>query len=133
MPAPPKKKAKRQLVPRTHAGGTWTKAKYFAFIRSALRQAATRYPVKFQVKEANRRTVTGKRWRYEYQCVECTKWFKDKEVQVDHIEPAGSLKEYTDLPAFAERLFCEPDGLQVMCKPCHQTKTNAEREERKKK
>lgn len=128
----PRKKVKRVLVPRTHAGGTWTKAKYFSFIRSALRQAATRYPVKFQVKNDNRRVVTGKRHRFEYQCVECTKWFQDKEVQVDHVIPAGSLKEYTDLPGFCERLFCEPDGLQIMCKPCHQIKTNAERAARKK-
>ena len=98
----------RQLKPRTHAGGTWTKAKYFSFIRSALRKASTRYPVKFQVKEAARRNKpTGKagRHRFEYQCVECSKWHPDKDVMVDHIIPCGSLKEYADLPGFVERAF----------------------------
>jgi hypothetical protein len=42
------------------------------------------------------------------------------------------LNEFDDLPGFCERLFCEPDGLQVMCKPCHQCKTNAENAARKK-
>ena len=119
-----------QRVPRTHAGGTWTKARYFSFIRGALRRAAQRYPVKFQVKEAARRPKPkGKagRHRFEYKCADCKKWFADKETEVDHIEGAGSLKEYDDLPGFCERLFCEPDNLQVLCKPCHRLKTNAER------
>lgn len=122
---------KRRVQP-TRAGNTWTEAKFFQFIRSALRQAYSRYPVKFQVKKAAERTVTGKRHKYEYKCAECSEWFMGKEIQVDHIEPAGSLKSFDDLPAFAEKLFCEADGMQVLCKPCHQTKTNAERAARKK-
>jgi len=55
----------------------------------------------------------------------------DKEVQVDHIIPAGTLRKYDDLPQFVKNMFCEADGLQVLCKPCHQLKTNAEREQRK--
>lgn len=71
-----------------------------------------------------------KRTKWEYKCSECKKWFKTKDVQVDHIKPAGSLKDYSDLPQFVENLFCEKDNLQVMCKPCHAVKTL---EERKKK
>lgn len=123
----------KQLVERTRAGGLWTEARYFSFIRGALRKAATRYPVKFAVKEAARRAKPKSkagRHRFEYRCVGCKKWFPDKEVQVDHIVPAGSLKTYDDLPSFVERLFCEADNLQVMCKPCHQLKTNEERKAR---
>ena len=57
--------------------------------------------------------------------------FTNKEVEVDHIVPAGSLKTFDDLPEFVERMFCEADGFQVLCKPCHQLKTNAERAARK--
>jgi formylmethanofuran dehydrogenase subunit E len=124
-------KKKRQLVPRTRAGKTWTEARYWQFIRSALRQAFNRYPAKFQARKAAERTVTGKRHKYEYKCEGCGDWFMGKEVQVDHIEPAGTLKKYEDLPAFCEKLFCEADGMQVLCKPCHQTKTNDERKSRK--
>ena len=122
----------RQLVPRTRAGKTWTEARYWAFIRSALRGAWGRYPVKHQVKLSNRKTVKGKKHHYEYNCVACNDWFPDKEVQVDHIQPAGSLTSYSDLPGFCERLFCESKDLQIMCKPCHQLKTNEERKVRKK-
>ena len=117
----------RKLVPRTRAGGTWTEARYWSFIRSALRGAWGRYPVKHQVKLANRKTVKGKKHRFEYNCVHCNGWFQDKDTQVDHIIGAGSLKRYEDLPGFVERLFCESKNLQVLCKPCHQIKTNHER------
>ena len=118
----------RQLKPRTRAGKTWTEAKYWQFIRSALRQATMRYPVIQNFKKKGLRSVTGKRHKFEYQCVECKKWFMDKEISVDHIVPAGSLKTYDDLPGFVERLFCEEDNLQILCKDkCHQAKTNKER------
>ena len=122
----------KQLVPRTRAGNTWTEARYWQFIRSALRQAYSRYPVKFQVKKDAERTVQGCRHKYEYQCAECSGWFTNKEIQVDHIEPAGKLSSYADIADFAKRLFCEAEGMQVLCLECHQSKTNAERKARKK-
>ena len=54
-----------------------------------------------------------------------------KETQVDHIVSCGSLRSFEDLPGFTERLLCETSGLQVVCKKCHQKKTNEEREQRK--
>ena len=126
----------RQLKPRTHAGNTWTKARYFSFLRSVLRRGTTKYPVKFQVKEAARRPkdkAKPGRHRFEYECVDCNDWFPDKEVILDHIIPCGSLNDFDDLPGFVERLFCEPDNLQVMCVPCHHVKTKAENIARKKK
>lgn len=117
-------------VERTHAGKTWTKARYFSFIRSALRRAYSRYPVKFQVLQASRRKPKGGK-RFEYQCKACRKWFPNSQVEVDHIEPAGKLSDYSDLPGFVERLFCEEDNLQVVCKGCHAIKTAEERVKRK--
>lgn len=89
-----------------------------------------RYPPKHQALKAAGKAVTGKRHRVEYQCAECKDFFKSKEVQVDHIEPAGSLKTYEDLPRFVERLYCEADKLQVLCKECHKVKTAEERKKR---
>lgn len=105
------------------AGDTWTHSRYFQFIRTALRGAFSRYPVKYQaLKDAKRQDRPA-----QYECAICHELFKAKEVQVDHIVPAGSLKDYADLPAFVERLLCEKDGLQVVCKPCHKTKTAEDR------
>lgn len=117
---------------KTHCGNTWTSAKYFSFIRSALRSAFRKYPVKYQVKaEASRPYVgTDKRRKKEYQCNVCKGWFADKEVAVDHIIPCGSLKTYEDLPRFVETLFCQSDNLQIICDSCHRIKTNKERAER---
>ena len=123
----------RQRVPRTRAGNTWTESRYFSFIRSALRLASSKYPVKFQVlDDAKRIKPKGKagKHRFEFLCNECGGWFANKDVSVDHIVPAGSLKTYEDLPGFAERLFCEPEGMQILCTDCHHVKTQAERKAR---
>jgi hypothetical protein len=129
MAAVKKKRVKNPRVPRTHASNTWTKAQYFSFIRSTLRRAFTRYPVKFKVLAAAARAVTGQRHKTEYQCAVCEEWFKQSEVEVDHYPHAcGSLKEYTDLPQFVERLFCEETNLRVICKPCHKEHTYGDKE-----
>ena len=112
---------------KTRAGNTWTEARYFSFIRSALRNASMRYPVKQQAKKAAERTVTGQRHRFEYKCASCKEWFKGSDVRVDHIIPCGTLKTYEDLPAFVENLFCEKENLQVLCTLCHDKKTKEER------
>lgn len=109
----------------------WTDARFWGFIRSALRAAFRRYPPKYKAIEKSRRKKThGKtktRQRWEYKCAECKKHWPNKVVIVDHITPAGSLKSYKDLPKFVENLFCSEDELQVLCKPCHYLKTMEER------
>ena len=113
-------------VERTRNGGTWTEARYFGFIRSALRSAFQKWGPKHTAKKEAKVAYNT------YVCAHCDGWFGSSQVEVDHIEPAGSLKCYDDLPGFVERMFCEADGFQVLCRDCHQTKTNSEREERKK-
>jgi len=49
---------------------------------------------------------------------------------VDHVRPAGALRSFDDLPGFVARLFCEKEGLQVLCNECHLKKSNLEREHR---
>jgi len=123
-------KKRKSSVKLVRAGGTWSEAKYWSFIRGALRRAGMSYPSKHIAKMNSRRHKPPRKkgdHRFEYQCVHCTKWFPDKEVDVDHIIGAGSLKSYEDLPGFVERLFCEPESLQILCKPCHKVKTNEER------
>lgn len=126
-----KAKVKNPRVPRTRAGGTWTEAQFFNWIRGALRRAATRWPVKFHVLNEAKYVVEGQRHRFEYECAGCGEGFKGSDVEVDHVVPAGSLLSFDDIPAFVERLFCEADGLQVLCKGCHRAKTNAEKDARK--
>ena len=117
--------------PKTEAGGTWTAARKWSFIRSALRRAFVRWPPNYQARKLYRRAYKGpnKLQKWEFQCALCRKWTMGKNTQLDHIVPAGSLRAYSDLPAFCERLFCEAQGLRVLCKKCHKEITQAQRKQ----
>lgn len=125
----------RNLKPKPRAGGTMTEAAFWSFIRSALRQKSRWWKPITQCKLDGRRVYKGtnKRQKYEYQCNKCKKWHPDKNINVDHIIPAGELNCAQDLPGFVERLFCETDNLQILCKTCHDKKTKLEKTKTKKK
>ena len=128
-----KVKKPRVLKEKPRCNGTMTEAAFWAFIRSALRQKSRWWkPIAF-AKNAARRVYKGtnRRQKFEYQCNHCKKWFPEKEIDVDHIVPAGTLKTAADLPGFVERLFCEVDNLQVLCVDCHAVKTEKEKEQSK--
>jgi 5-methylcytosine-specific restriction endonuclease McrA len=111
-----------------------SEAAFWSFIRSALRQKS-RWWKPISVCKLNARRDykgPGKRQKYEYQCKKCKKWCPEKEINVDHIIPAGSLNTAQDLPQFVERLFCEQDNLQVLCTDCHNKKTLKEKQLKKK-
>lgn len=115
-------------TPPHKAYNTWTTARFWAFIRAGLRGMYRRWPPKFEcLREARRAVKTKGRQKWEYQCVLCRKWHIATNVEVDHINPAGKLNTYADLPKFTERLFCSVEELQVVCKPCHKAKTAADR------
>jgi hypothetical protein len=122
--APPKVKKPKPI--KSRAGGLWTESRYWAFIRSTLRRAFIRWPANYHARAEARRpycgTVRNQKW--EYKCAICEGWFQMKQTQLDHIVPCGSLKSYEDIGGFCQRLFCEKDGLRVLCKPCHVKVTN---------
>ena len=116
------KKVKKQLVPRTRNGGTETESQHMGKIRSALRKLSQFWKPIQQVKHNARRKSQSPnpRLKFEYQCNICKNWHPEKNVEVNHVIPAGSLKSYSDLPQFCERLFCEDlSNYEVLCIPCH--------------
>lgn len=121
-------------VPRTRANGEWTEASFWGFLRGVLREGCKKWPPHVRhAKEDARYEYHGKNpnQKWVYLCSMCFKMFKGSEVHVDHVIPCGVLKSFADLPAFVEKMFCEKDGLKVVCKPCHEAKTAAERLARK--
>lgn len=117
---------KTSRVPRTRAGGEWTEAAFWAFLRSGFRGMSRRWPpiVRHALLKARRPYVGhNKRQKWEHECAQCRKWFMGKDVAVDHIVPLGSLRSWEDVPMFLQRLFVEAEGLRVVCKPCHDVKT----------
>ena len=116
----------KRPVERVRNGGQWTEARFWGFIRSALRSAFQKWSPKHEAKKSARIE------RGKYLCAACKGVFNNSEVEVDHRVPCGALKTYDDLPGFVERMFCEANGFQVLCRQCHQAKTAREKDERKK-
>ena len=120
-------------VIKTRNAGTMSESAFWAFIRSALRQKSRWWKPITQCKQNAKRPYKGsnKRQKFEYQCNKCKKWFPDKQINIDHILPAGELNKADDLPGFVERLFVEEAGLQCLCQNCHNEKTKHEKEQLK--
>jgi hypothetical protein len=120
-------------VSRKYNGGEWTVARYNSFVTSALRAASRRWPPKYQClndacvgPQINLKTG---RMAKHYTCNECRCAYPAKDVQVDHvsaiIDPAVGFTSWDEK---IDRLFCEKENLQVLCKPCHELKSNAEKQ-----
>ncbi len=124
-----KRAIKRVKTVKPRNAGTMTESAFWSFIRSGLRQKSRWWKPITECKLKAKRAYKGpnKRQKFEYQCNQCKNWFPEKQINVDHIEPAGSLNCAADLPGFVERLFCEQDNLQVLCEACHDIKTKNEK------
>ena len=73
---------------------------------------------------------TGKK-KYGYFCIECGVIGRHKDSVMDHCIPVVGKEGFTTLDDFAERLFCNEENWQNMCKPCHKLKSNEETAARK--
>jgi len=125
----PRSPVKKSRVVKSRGAGTLTEAAFWSMIRSALRNKSRFWaPIKLCKELVRRKYVGPKRMqKWEYQCKTCKGWFAEKNVNVDHITPAGQLRNANDLPKFVETLFCEVDNLQVLCSGCHDIKTKHEK------
>ena len=115
--------------------GKWSEARWHSFVVSALRYAFRKWPPKYEaLKEAFTKVQTNSssgRLARHFKCAICKKQFPQALVQVDHISPIIDPKKgFVDWNTFIERLFCEKEKLQILCKPCHKIKTNEEKQER---
>ena len=120
-------------VERTRNSGKLSDAEYWSKVRGALRKAFARWTPAEQHLKHVRRAYSGQnsRQKFEYPCDVCGDWLPRGEVRSDHKVPVGSLKSLDDLAGFLDRLTPEDHAaFQCVCVPCHQAKTNAERDER---
>jgi len=112
----------------------WTSARKKSFIVSVLRGGSRRWPPKYETlneakteKKVNQSTG---RIAQHFTCKGCGKDYPAKMVNVDHIEPiVDPVQGFVDWNTFVERLFCDKDNLQVLCKTCHDLKTKKEKSE----
>lgn len=116
----------RKIVDKPRNHGSMTESAFWSFIRSALRKSSRFWKPALECKKNSRRPYKGSniRQKWEYKCSKCQKYYMEKFVEIDHIIEVGSLKGSEDLPGFIERLFCEIEGFQILCKTCHNKKTH---------
>ena len=68
-----------------------------------------------------------------YQCNQCKRPLKIKELHVDHINPVKDPRKVkVTLLQFIQSLFCDVENLQVLCKECHEVKSAKENTVRRK-
>lgn len=123
----------RPSGPKTRCGGEWTEARFNSFVKSALRQASRRWaPNSICKKNAN---IS----RGVYECAQCKKHVgptyrngrkRSQNIFIDHIKPiVDPTVGWTTYDDFINNLFCEVGNLQLLCKDCHDTKTQIEKEQ----
>lgn len=115
--------------------GRWTEGRYRSFLTSILRSGSRKWGPIHSTK-SNARVSRGK-----YKCAGCKKTVgaskvingkRQPNVFVDHINPVVDPKTgFTTWDDFIERLYCEEDNLQVLCRDCHDKKTAKEKQQRK--
>ena len=122
----------RKLIPKTRCNNTWSESQYSSFIKSALRRASTRWKPKYDTKKQARlkQKKMGAKGRMVFfsKCNACKKSYPETTCSVDHIipiiDPATGFTTWDDV---IEKLFCDSNNLQVLCKTCHDKKTAKEK------
>ncbi len=112
--------------------GTWTQAKFNSFIKNNLRAATRKWA---PIQKCKKRAHVA---RGLYRCDGChqevTPTYYDgdkrkrmKNIFVDHtvpiIDPAVGFTTWDEC---IERMFCDSDNLQLLCKQCHSVKSREE-------
>lgn len=61
-------------------------------------------------------------------CHYCSEWFAKSHLEVDHVNQAGSCKDWDSAQEFLRNLLDCNDNWVLACRPCHKVKSYAERE-----
>jgi len=103
-----------------------TKASFFNYLRGCLRKAWSTNPIKLQVLKQSRKQIPNpnpkgnKDTVWGCTCSLCGNDYVMKNIQVDHIIPAGKLQDISDVQGFVQRLlYITADDLRVVCKNCN--------------
>ena len=116
-------------------GTPWkTSSSFFSYIRGCLRRGWNTNPIKlnklkskrYQIPNPNPRGSRKTVWGAD--CEVCGGTFVMKDINVDHIVPAGQLNKREDIQGFVERLlFITEDSLRIVCVDCNSALAYAER------
>lgn len=114
---------------------------------SQLRRLSMKWPPRNRVLKASRRELPRKikkdgtpykKANYEYRCNGCKNWFPNSKITMDHIKPVVDPKDVSIkteeefVGKFAVSLLSYENNWQVLCKNCHDSKSQKENKIRKK-
>jgi len=116
------------MTDKKYADGEWTDAKFTAFVKSQLRAASMRWGPKNKVLVAARVSrgvylCNGCKKHVPYTLPDRIKNTRVKNIQVNHKVPVSVPKGWDGWDNWIERLFCDSDGLEVLCSECHDAHT----------
>lgn len=126
-----KNKGGRPSGEKNRCNGQWTESRYRSFITSLIRSGSNRWaPISDTKKDA--RVSRGL-----YECACCKEHVpptvrdgrrRVQNIFVDHIDPIVDPEiGFESWDVFIEKMYCEKDKLQLLCKACHDLKTADER------
>lgn len=95
-------------------------------VRGAIRRSWMKSPTKlaylYSKIEPDMDDTNRRKWKVACEC--CGGWFKMTDVEVDHKHGNHSLRTVEDFCNYFEKILMVGfDDLQLLCKPCHATKT----------
>ena len=112
-----------------------TPSQYFSYIRNTLRRASSRNPLKTNWKRANLKPITPtqrssgrfhRSTKFVGMCVICRKMFAGSHLEVDHKTHSSCVSKTTAEGFMWHCLGTTTDQYQLLCKPCHKIKSNAD-------
>lgn len=80
-------------------------------------------------RERNQAKIDARVGRNQYLCAQCKTIVGSSLIKVDHIDPVTPVTGWDSLEGFVTRLRL--GKLQILCKPCHDKKSQVENEIRR--
>lgn len=120
-------------APKIYNCGLWTENQFRNTVNAHLRRLnwAPRNQVLKDAFIDHRENPKTGRQKMVYLCAHCNDNFFREEVQADHVEPVIPVTGFVSFDDSIKRMFCEKEGFQILCKPCHTIKSNEENEQRR--
>jgi 5-methylcytosine-specific restriction endonuclease McrA len=113
----PKSKKPRKKKPRD------PNPDLFDWLVPKLRKLSMQWPPAYEAVKRARKAPNS------HECAHCLKRFKDDAIKRDHIQPVvDPRKEGRGMTwdEYLGALFCQTENYQILCKPCHDKKTDLE-------
>lgn len=118
---------------KTRCDGTWTEAKFKSFIKNQLRSATIKWAPIQNCKKSARVSrgiylCAGCKQEVPATAVDHTSGVRKHNVYVDHVKPIVPPETgWDNWDGVIDRMFCDSNNLELLCKECHDEKSAEER------